>query len=115
MTWTNGGGGSGAEGRPVRTELQADCFAGVWANHAAATTFLQPLTEAQIGDAIDAAKAVGDDRIQQSTSGQVNPDSWTHGSAAQRQGWFMTATRAATPPDATRLPTRSSQATRTPC
>jgi uncharacterized protein len=84
------GQGSGPKSPGVRLELQADCYAGAWFKHAASDPE-SPITEVSQDDlnrAADAAAAVGDDRIQEKTQGQVTPESWTHGSAAQRQKWL---------------------------
>lgn len=89
--YPNNGTGPGSNG--VRMELQADCYAGGWLGRATEQTdadgdpYLEKPTEEQIRDALNAASTVGDDHIQEQ-AGQVNPETWTHGSSAQRQRWF---------------------------
>jgi len=76
---------------PLEQELQADCFAGVWANRAHQERGL--IEPGDIEEALGAASAVGDDTLQQRSSGRVVPDSFTHGSATQRVRWFETGYR----------------------
>jgi predicted metalloprotease len=85
----------GPKSDAVRLELMADCLGGMWAKHATTAedadgnVLILELDQADISEAIDAAQAVGDDKIQQRSSGRTNPEQWTHGSAAAREYWFM--------------------------
>lgn len=81
---------TGPDSMPVRLELEADCFAGNWLRFAAddPADAIETVTQDDLNRAVDAAEAVGDDRIQQQMQGQVRPESWTHGSAEMRKKWL---------------------------
>jgi predicted metalloprotease len=81
----HGGNQSGADSASVRIELQADCFAGVWAYHANQRKIVEP---GDVDEALNAASAIGDDKLQQEGQGYVVPDSFTHGTSEQRVRWF---------------------------
>ncbi|MBP2414580.1 putative metalloprotease [Arthrobacter stackebrandtii] len=96
------GNARGAESGAVRTELQADCYAGIWMRYASSQPapgssepFLKALTQTDLNDALSAASSVGDDRIQQAATGRTNPESWSHGSSEQRQKWLYTGYQSA--------------------
>jgi predicted metalloprotease len=78
----------------VRLELQADCYAGVWA-----TTVYKQLEPGDIDEAMNASRAVGDDRLQKQATGSVNPDTFTHGTSAQRSKWFKRGQQSGQPSD----------------
>ena len=89
-------GDTGPTGSLVRSELQADCFAGVWLHHASTTvdlesgeTFLEPITQDQLKSAVSAAAAVGDDQIMENAGMTANQEQFTHGSADQRMNWLI--------------------------
>jgi len=80
----------------VRMELQADCYAGVWGHHAGTMKQLEP---GDVAEALNAASAIGDDRLQQQTQGRVVPESFTHGTSAQRVKWFTRGLDSGRPQD----------------
>lgn len=88
----------GEDSNAVKIELQADCYAGIWAHHAdeGPDAMLETITEDQVRSAIDTARAVGDDNIQKRSGGQVRPDKWTHGSSESRAQAFMSGYREGT-------------------
>jgi len=88
---------TGPTGGQVRLELQADCFGGLWVGHALDTGFVEDITRQDVADALDAAAAVGDDRIQERAQGRVTPETWTHGSSEQRKSWFTRGIQAGGP------------------
>ncbi|MGI8701717.1 MAG: KPN_02809 family neutral zinc metallopeptidase [Nocardioidaceae bacterium] len=85
---------TGPTSASVRLELQADCYAGIWVHFASTVkddsgqTLISGITQADLADAVNAAQAVGDDRIQQRSQGSVDEEQWTHGSSAERVRWF---------------------------
>jgi predicted metalloprotease len=85
----------GDNGLSVRMELQADCYAGVWANLAQAQN--QWLEQGDVEEALSTASAIGDDRLQQQQQGMVVPDSFTHGTSAQRVRWFQAGFQSGNP------------------
>jgi predicted metalloprotease len=89
----------------VALELQADCFAGVWTKNASggAKTLVKSVSATDIKQALQAAGAVGDDRLEKQAGAQVNPETWTHGSSAQREQWFTTGYKSGNPRDCNTL------------
>ena len=87
---------AGSNQASVRMELQADCYAGVWGHHAGA---LKQLDAGDIAEALNAATAIGDDRLQQQTQGRIVPESFTHGTSAQRVQWFKRGLDSGRPKD----------------
>src|SRR5687768_5011292 len=88
-------GGAEANALSVALELQADCYAGVWANHANRSgSFLE---SGDVDEGLGAAAAIGDDRLQRNAGGAVQPESFTHGSSAQRQQWLRTGLESGSP------------------
>jgi predicted metalloprotease len=85
---------SQANALSVRLELQADCYAGVWAQHAFTAGELEA---GDVEEALRASEAVGDDRLQRQATGRIDPDSFTHGTSAQRHAWFDTGRKAGRP------------------
>jgi uncharacterized protein len=106
--------GTGPESDSVRIELMADCLAGMWAGNAATTEdpdtgvpFLEPISQAQLEQALSAAAAVGDDNIQRRSGGDVNPEAFSHGSSEQRVRWFSIGYEGGTIQDCNALDART--------